>query len=76
MQVFIGGLESTMPPVIKEGKTDAFINEVFFNLTDILAHHKCMVNALFSLQIEQHPIIISIGHIILDSKYFGISLVD
>lgn len=57
-----------MPPVIKEGKTKAFISEVFFNIENILTHHQRMLNTLFSLQREQHPIVVSVGHIVLDSK--------
>ncbi|GJJ08649.1 hypothetical protein Clacol_002868 [Clathrus columnatus] len=68
-EIFIGGLESTMPPVIKEGKTDAFINEVFHNIPNILTHHKRLLDALFLLQREQHPIILSIGNIILETIF-------
>ncbi len=46
----------------------AFINEVFGNLSEIVAYHQRLLAALFSRQREQHPLIQSVADIFLDSK--------
>jgi len=66
--VFIEGLRTAEPPIIREPRLSEHINEVFGNLRDILFHHKRMLAALFARQRDQHPLIQSVADIILDSK--------
>lgn len=56
------------PPVITpETRLRTFRNEVFQNITDILARHRVSLSKLFERQREQHPLISSIADIELDS---------
>jgi hypothetical protein len=56
------------PPVITpEIRLRTFRNEVFQNITDILARHRVSLAALFERQKEQHPLISSVADIELDS---------
>lgn len=68
--VYIDALRSASPPIIRESFLNKFINEVFGNLDQVVAHHQRMLGALFARQREQHPIVQSISDIILDSMYF------
>ncbi|EIW84261.1 hypothetical protein CONPUDRAFT_163433 [Coniophora puteana RWD-64-598 SS2] len=68
-QVFIEPLRSANPPVIAGDRLHAFIKELFYNLGDILAHHKRMLGLLFTRQEEQHPIIQSVTDIILEGSF-------
>lgn len=65
--VFIEPMMATMP--LPPAKLEGFISEVFYNLDDILAHHRRFLDALFERQREQHPLIISIIDIVFDSKF-------
>lgn len=65
--VFIEPLVSTVP--IPPLKLQGFINEVFYNLDEILDHHRKLLDALFERQREQHPLVQSIADIVLDSKF-------
>jgi hypothetical protein len=51
----------------EKGKT--FVSEVFWNLNEILAHHKRMLRSLFARQRDQHPLVQSVADIILDSTF-------
>ena len=51
----------------KEKGTD-FVSEVFWNLNEILIHHRHMLESLFSRQRDQHPLVQSVADIILDSE--------
>ena len=51
----------------KEKGTD-FVSEVFWNLNEILIHHRRMLESLFSRQRDQHPLVQSVADIILDSE--------
>jgi hypothetical protein len=56
------------PPVITpQTRLRIFRNEVFQNITDILARHQTSLAALFERQREQHPLILSVADIVLDS---------
>jgi RHO1 GDP-GTP exchange protein 1/2 len=44
-----------------------FVSKVFWNLDEILAHHRHMLRSLFVRQRDQHPLIQSVADIILDS---------
>jgi hypothetical protein len=66
--LFIEGLQKANPPIIAEPQLSLFLSEVFGNLTEILAHHKRMLAALFIRQSAQHPLIQSLADIILDSR--------
>jgi hypothetical protein len=50
-----------------EEKGKIFVSEVFWNLNEILAHHKRMLRSLFARQRDQHPLVQSVADIILDS---------
>ncbi|KAF5327789.1 hypothetical protein D9619_004947 [Psilocybe cf. subviscida] len=65
--VFIEGLRSSKPPIIKEPLLSAFIKEVFGNLNDVLVHHRRILKAVFARQREQHPLIQSVADIVLDT---------
>jgi RHO1 GDP-GTP exchange protein 1/2 len=67
-QVFIGGLRQAKPPVLPPERLDGFVNEVFWNMDRILSHHQRLLGALYDLQHDQHPILLSVGDIVLDSK--------
>lgn len=54
---------------VPPNRVNAFINEVFYNMGQILAHHQRMLAALYSRQHEQFPLVQSLADIILDSKY-------
>ena len=45
------------------------MSEVFWNLNEILAHHKRMLRSLFARQRDQHPLVQSVADIILDSAF-------
>ncbi|KAL0580975.1 hypothetical protein V5O48_001067 [Marasmius crinis-equi] len=64
--VFITPLKNASPPIIAPAKLSAFVNEVFGNFSQILSHHRRMLDALFSRQREQHPLIQSLADIVLD----------
>ncbi|PPQ99136.1 hypothetical protein CVT24_009326 [Panaeolus cyanescens] len=66
-QVFIEPLRTARPPIIRENILPGFINEVFGNLKQILAHHQRILAALMERQREQHPLVQSISDIILDT---------
>ncbi|KAF7330530.1 hypothetical protein MVEN_02492700 [Mycena venus] len=66
-EVYIGALRSASPPIIRETFLNKFINEVFGNLDQVVAHHQRMLGALFARQREQHPLVQSISDIILDT---------
>ena len=53
---------------IPQHRVKGFIQEVFFNIDNILAHHQRLLAALFARQREQHPLIQSLSDIVLDSK--------
>ena len=68
LQIFIGGLRQAKPPVLSPDRLDGFVAEVFWNMDRILSHHQRMLGSLYDLQQEQHPILLSVGDIVLDSK--------
>lgn len=68
MQVFINPLMSADPPVIvPQMRLRTFRNEVFQNITDILARHRISLEALYKRQEEQHPLVSSIADVELDA---------
>ncbi|KZT57930.1 hypothetical protein CALCODRAFT_495589 [Calocera cornea HHB12733] len=65
--VFIASLCSASPPPIgPKPVLEAFLLEVFSNLSSIRAQHERMLGLLFERQREQHPIIASVADIVLD----------
>jgi RHO1 GDP-GTP exchange protein 1/2 len=59
------------PAIMREDRLRGFIQEVFYNIDAITAHHQRMLNALFERQREQHPLVHSIADIVLDSMLLG-----
>ncbi|CAL1716353.1 unnamed protein product [Somion occarium] len=55
-------------PVISRSRLQGFLSEVFYNLDEILAHHRRLLDQLFERQREQHPLIQSIADIILETS--------
>jgi hypothetical protein len=53
---------------MSEEKGTIFVSEVFWNLKEILTHHRRMLGSLFLRQKDQHPLVQSVADIILDSK--------
>ena len=45
-----------------------YISEVFYNLNEILVYHRQMLDRLFELQKDQHPLITDFASIVLDSE--------
>lgn len=64
--VYVDPLLNTSP--IPQQRMRGYVNEVFGNLDDILLHHRLMLNKLFELQRDQHPLITNFASIILDSE--------
>ena len=76
-QVFIDQLELVTPPIMSIPNLNNFIHKVFGNIHEILVYHRQLIAALYDRQREQHPVILSIADIFLDSKssfYFSVSL--
>ena len=65
--VFVDPLLNTAP--IPRQRLKGFVAEVFYNMDEILAYHRRMLDKLFERQRDQHPLVQSIADIILDSKY-------
>ncbi|KAG6842316.1 hypothetical protein C0991_010604 [Blastosporella zonata] len=65
--VYIKGLENASPPIIPPQHLQAFIDQVFGNLSSILAQHQRLLAELFERQREQHPLVQSVADIILDA---------
>ena len=55
---------------MSEEKGTIFVSEVFWNMKEILGHHRRMLGSLFSRQRDQHPLVQSVADIILDRKLF------
>ncbi|KIJ51066.1 hypothetical protein M422DRAFT_65631 [Sphaerobolus stellatus SS14] len=66
-EIFITGLRQSRKPILSPGRVEIFIRELFYNMEQVLAHHQRMLSALFALQREQHPILLSVGDIVLDN---------
>ncbi|KAF8507665.1 hypothetical protein JB92DRAFT_2832700 [Gautieria morchelliformis] len=66
-EVFIRGLRQASLPVFPPDRLDIFVMEVFGNMDRILSYHQRMLDSLFDLQREQHPILLSVGDIFLDT---------
>ncbi|KAF7986494.1 hypothetical protein HWV62_31305 [Athelia sp. TMB] len=67
-EVFANPLRIADPPIIPQDRLQGFLSEVFWNLRDILVHHKRMLGALFARQRDQHPLVQSVADIILDTS--------
>ncbi|KAF8501651.1 hypothetical protein F5888DRAFT_1898003 [Russula emetica] len=65
--VYITPILSAPHEIIAEERGKIFVSEVFWNLNEILAHHKRMLRSLFARQRDQHPLIQSVADIILDN---------
>ncbi|KAI0661715.1 hypothetical protein C8Q70DRAFT_673507 [Cubamyces menziesii] len=65
-EVFVDPMINTL--AIPQHRVKGFIQEVFFNIDNILAHHQRLLAALFARQREQHPLIQSLSDIVLDNS--------
>jgi hypothetical protein len=68
LQVYITPLISAPYEIMPKEKGPNFVSEVFWNLDEILIHHRRMLESLFSRQRDQHPLVQSVADIILDSE--------
>ncbi|KAH9960831.1 hypothetical protein BC827DRAFT_1205615 [Russula dissimulans] len=66
-EVYMAPILIASHEIMTEEKGRIFVSEVFWNLSDILAHHRHMLRSLFSRQRDQHPLIQSVADIILDN---------
>lgn len=64
--VFIYNLVHTLP--IPQQRLRGYIAEVFYNLEEILSYHKRMLEKLFELQRNEHPVITNFSPIIFDGE--------
>ncbi|KAJ3523924.1 hypothetical protein NM688_g8645 [Phlebia brevispora] len=64
-EVFKDALVNVAP--IHQTRLKGFVEEVFYNMDDILAHHQRLLDNLYARQTEQHPIVVTIADIILDA---------
>jgi hypothetical protein len=55
------------PPIIARDRLDNFIRDVFHNFGELHAHHKRLLDQLFEIQREQHPIIRSVTAAMYDA---------
>lgn len=58
---------SAVPAIIPRERLQTFIQEVFNNFRDILAHHRKLLDKLFEIQREEYPYIRSISAPLLDA---------
>ncbi|KAI5122312.1 hypothetical protein M0805_002388 [Coniferiporia weirii] len=65
IDVFIEPLRTAN--AISEAKIDEFVQDVFWNLSEVLSFHQRMLASLFSRQREQHPLIQSVSDVILET---------
>lgn len=55
------------PPIIPRERLEAFIQDVFHNFDELLAHHKRLLDQLFEIQLKEHPMIRSVATPISDA---------
>ncbi|KAI0342848.1 hypothetical protein BDW22DRAFT_1357379 [Trametopsis cervina] len=65
-EVYVEPLMATSP--VPSDRKEGFVAEVFFNINQILGHHRRMLDALFERQREQHPLVQSVADIVLDTS--------
>ncbi|KAI0078800.1 hypothetical protein K474DRAFT_1706193 [Panus rudis PR-1116 ss-1] len=63
--IFVEPMLNTLP--IPQQRVKGFIHTVFYNLNEILLHHRKLRDALFEIQREEHPLIQSIAAPILQA---------
>ena len=68
LDVFVEPLRATAP--IPQERLRGFISEVFWNMDEILSHHQRLLDKLFERQREQHPLVESIGDVVLDGESY------
>ncbi|XP_006459443.1 hypothetical protein AGABI2DRAFT_201698 [Agaricus bisporus var. bisporus H97] len=65
-QLYIDGIRRANPHIIPERRLPGFITDVFGNFHEILNFHQHLLKQLFARQREQHPVLQTVGDIILD----------
>ncbi|KAL7280654.1 hypothetical protein ACG7TL_005593 [Trametes sanguinea] len=65
--MYVSPLREMDPPIIPRDRLEQFIQEVFHNYAELHAHHRKMLNKLFEIQREEHPVIRSITAAIYDA---------
>ncbi|KAH8833423.1 CNH domain-containing protein [Flagelloscypha sp. PMI_526] len=65
--MYIEPLLQADPPIIPQPRLSQFIALVFDNFADLCLHHFCLLDRLHRIQREQHPLIRSVGAVMLDA---------
>ena len=65
--MYIEPLRAADPPIIKPERLDQFIIDVFHNYAELLEHHQKFLQALHTVQRQQHPEIRSITAQLFDA---------
>ncbi|KAG8896511.1 hypothetical protein FRB99_008857 [Tulasnella sp. 403] len=65
--LYIRPLQEAVPPIIPKDRVNNFIREVFWNVKEVLSHHRKLVDRLHEIQREEHPQIRTITAPIFDA---------
>ena len=66
-QMYVRPLRAMDPPIIPRERMDTFIGDVFHNFGELHGHHKRLLDQLFEVQREEHPIIRSVTAAMYDA---------
>ena len=58
--MYVQPLRLMEPPIIPRERLETFIQDIFHNFGELCEHHKRLLDRLFEIQMEEHPIIGSI----------------
>jgi len=65
--MYVQPLRSADPPIIPRERLDKFIRDVFHNIGELHTHHKRLLDRLFEVQREEHPVIKSVTAVMHDA---------
>jgi hypothetical protein len=65
--MYVRPLRNAEPPIIPPKRLEQFLYDVFHNFSELLAHHKRLVESLHEIQREEHPQIRSITEKVFDA---------
>lgn len=65
--MYVRPLRNAEPPIIAPKRLEQFLYDVFHNFSELLAHHKRLVESLHEIQREEHPQIRSITEKVFDA---------
>lgn len=64
---FVQPLRLANPPIIPTAQLESFLDSILLNIAEIRQHSNIFLSKLVARQLEQYPLIESIGDIILES---------